>query len=80
MQNSADLRARAEQCFLWARVARDRFVAAKFAALGRAYMNMAAEFEAGPTVGSAQAPLRPAACAPAMRPNTAPRSTDVAPA
>jgi hypothetical protein len=75
------LRARARQCFLWSRVAGDRMVAAKFAALGHAYLAMAREFATKPALRVvAGQDLRDAACAPAMRPNTAPRSTEVAPA
>ena len=81
MQNAEQLRARAQQCFLWARVAGDRMVAAKFAALGSAYLVMAGELTAKPVLRVvAGQDLRDAACAPAMRPNTAPRSTEVAPA
>ena len=81
MQSAEQLRVRAQQCFLWSRVASDRMVAAKFAALGRAYLAMAGEFAAKPALRLvAGQDLRDAACAPAIRPNTAPRSTEVAPA
>lgn len=81
MQSAEQLRVRAQQCFLWSRVASDRMVAAKFAALGRAYLAMAGEFAAKPALRvAAGQDMRDVACSPAMRPNTAPRSTEVAPA
>jgi len=81
MQSAEQLRVRAQQCFLWSRVASDRMVAAKFAALGRAYLAMAGEFAAKPALRLVVGQdMRDVACSPAMRPNTAPRSTEVAPA
>jgi len=81
MQSAEQLRVRAQQCFLWSRVASDRMVAAKFAALGRAYLAMAGEFAAKPALRLvAGQDVRDVACSPAMRPNTAPRITEVAPA
>ena len=81
MQSAEQLRVRAQQCFLWSRVASDRMVAAKFAALGRAYLAMAGEFAAKPALRLvAGQDVHDVACSPAMRPNTAPRSTEVAPA
>ena len=81
MQSAEQLRVRAQQCFLWSRVASDRMVAAKFAALGRAYLAMAGEFAAKPALRLvAGQDVCDVACSPAMRPNTAPRSTEVAPA
>ena len=81
MQSAEQLRVRAQQCFLWSRVASDRMVAAKFAALGRAYLAMAGEVAAKPALRvAAGQDVRDVACSPAMRPNTAPRSTEVAPA
>ena len=73
MQSAEQLRVRAQQCFLWSRVASDRMVAAKFAALGRAYLAMAGEFAAKPALRLvAGQDVRDVACSPAMRPNTAP--------
>ena len=45
MQDTQQLRARAEQCFLWSRVASDPFVRTKFAALASGYLALAREFE-----------------------------------
>ena len=48
MQDTQQLRARAEQCFLWSRVASDPFVRTKFAALASGYLALADEFETLP--------------------------------
>jgi len=48
MQDTQKLRARAEQCFLWSRVASDPLVRTKFADLGSGYLALAKEFETVP--------------------------------
>ena len=58
MQDTQQLRARAEQCFLWSRVASDPFVRTKFAALGSGYLALAKEFETVPVYSRSE--LRPA--------------------
>ena len=54
MQDTQQLRARAEQCFLWSRVASDPWVRTKFAALASGYLALAREFETVPVYSRAE--------------------------